>query len=248
MRKKLLLAVFVLISYFASAQFYMGGSFAENSTWLLNKAVFDRGSEQDIAASFGNNYGIVAGMKFSDNLGVEINFLFNTHTQNYTGTSVVKPGPVEFDCDYTSKSTYHSIDIPILFKTGDKAYFEIGPQLSLLQSARFEINYSDNCILNDEARENKEDYTSTFFGFAMGFGGNIDITDNFKLTLGLRLYYGISDIGGVNAWGWNKETTTKQDDNYNILNPDDDNHYGHKDFKTNPAAGGLRIGLIYVID
>lgn len=243
MKRNLLLIGFVFISYFASAQFYLGGSFAENSTWLLNKAVFDRGDDQDIAASFGNNYGIVAGMQFSDNLGVEINFLFNTHTQNYTGKDWPYNG-----CDYTSKSTYHSIDIPVLLKTGGKAYFEIGPQLSLIQNATYEIDYSDNRLLSDKKEDNKDDYASTIFGLAMGFGGNIDLTDNLKLTLGLRLYYGLTDIGGVNAWGWNKEKTIQEDKNYNLLDTSDDNHYGHKDFKTNPAAGGIKIGLIYVID
>ncbi len=242
MKRNLLLLGFALISYIASAQFYLGGSFTENSTWLLNKAVFDRGDDQDIAASFGNNYGIVAGIQFTDNLGLEVNFLFNTHTQNYTG----KDWPV-LGCDFTSKSTYHSIDIPVLLKTGGKAYFEIGPQLSLIQSATYEIDYSSSAC-TDKSVDNKEDYSSTIFGLAMGFGGNIDLTDNLKLTLGLRLYYGFTDIGGVNAWGWNKEDTENMDNLYSIANPDDDNHYGHKDFKTNPAAGGIKIGLIYVID
>jgi len=243
MKKNLLFGVLLFVSYFASAQFYLGGAFSENSTWLLNKAVFDRGETQDIAASFGNNYGIVAGMNFTDNMGIEINFLFNTHTQKYTGTNWPING-----CDYNSQSTYHSIDIPVLFKTGEKAYFEIGPVLSLMSSATYDIEYSGNLCPSDKHVENKEDYSSTFFGMAMGFGGNIDLTDNLKLTLGLRLYYGLTDIGGVNAWGWNKKTTEDNDNLYNAIDPSDDNHYGHKDFKTNPAAGGLRIGLIYVID
>ncbi len=241
MKKVSLFISLIAFAIMGNAQsFYLGGAFSENSTWLLNKAVFDRGESQDIAASFGNNMGIVAGFMFSDNMGVEMNFLFNTHTQKYVG---------KLDCgDYNSQSTYHSIDIPVLLKVGEKAYFEVGPVLSLMQGTRFEINYDGTFCPADKSEENKEDYTSTFFGAAMGFGGNIDITDNLKLTLGLRLYYGLTDIGGVNALGWNKKDVEDMDNWYNLAHPDDDNHYGHKDFKTNPASGGIRIGLIYVID
>ncbi len=240
MKKTFLFAVLTTMAIITNAQFYAGGAFSEKSTWLLNKAVFDRGEDQDIAASFGNSYGIVAGFKFSDNMGVELNFLFNKHTQKYVGTR---------DCgDFNSMSVYHSIDIPVLLKLGDNAYFEVGPVFSLMQNARFQIEYDGTFCPADEDRDNKEDYANTFFGAAMGFGGNIELTDNLKLTLGLRLYYGFTDIGGVNAWGWNKKTTEDMDNWYHLTNPDDDNHYGHKDFKTNPASGGLRIGLIYVID
>ena len=239
MKKTTLFSVLFALTFFANAQFYLGGAFTENSTWLLNKAVFDRGEDQDIAASFGNNYGIVAEFKFSDNMGVELNFLFNKHTQKYVGKT---------SCDYNSISSYNSIDIPLLLKMGEGAYFEIGPVFSLMQNARFKIDYDGSICPGDEDRDNTSDYVNTFFGAAMGFGGNIGLTDNLKLTLGLRLYYGFTDLGGVNALGWNKEKTEDMDNLYNLIHPDDDNHYGHKDFKTNPASGGLRIGLIYVID
>jgi len=239
MKKNFLTIVLMFFVTLANAQFYAGGVFSENSTWLLNKAVFDRGASQDIAASFGNNYGIVAGFKFNENYGVEINFLFNKHTQKYVGN---------FICDYNSISTYNSIDIPILLKLGEGAFFEVGPVFSLMQNAHFKIEYDGTICPGNEDRDNREDYVNTFFGAAMGFGGNISLTDNLKISLGLRLYYGFTDIGGVNALGWNKEKTEQMDNAYNILYPNDDNHYGHKDFKTNPASGGLRIGIIYVID
>ncbi len=247
MKKLVVLSLFVLVALGLNAQsFYFGGSFTGKSTWLLNKAVFDRGASQDIGASFGNDFGIVGGVNFNESTGLEINFLFNKFSQKYVGTEDTWAGILG---DYTSQSIYKSFDIPILFKTGGEgAYFEIGPVLSFINAATYERDY-DNALLTDvEKGDNVSYYNGTNFGAIMGFGGNINVSDNLKITLGLRFYYGITDIGGVNAFGWDVKTTEDMDQFYQAGHPTEDNHYGHKDFKTTPLSGGLKIGLIYVIE
>ena len=248
MKKILFLSILTLSVFGLNAQqFYFGGAYTGKSTWLLNKAVFDRGAAQDIGASFGGDYGIVGGLSFNDGgSGIEINFLFNNFSQKYVGTDDLAAG---ITSDYKSKSTFHSVDVPILFKTGSEgAYFEIGPVLSFINSATFEMDY-DNALLNDYTENNVDSYNGTNFGAIMGFGGNIFLTDNkaLRLTLGLRFYYGFTDIGGVNAYGWDKKETADHDAAYNLLDPTEDDHWGHNEFKTNPVSGGLRIGLIYVV-
>lgn len=243
MKKWILLFSMVLMTFVLHAQnFYLGAAFTGKSTWLLNKAVFDRGASQDIGASFGNDFGLIAGMKFDDNVGLELNFLFNKFSQNYLGQMD------NSNEEYTSKSVYKSLDIPILFKTGEAAYFEVGPVLSFVNSSSYEFDWS-NALYNDTAAyDNSESYNNFVFGVILGFGGNIDISDALKVTLGLRFYYGITDLGGVNALGWNKGQTTKQDEYYQLFHPTSDNHYGHNDFKTTPLSGGLKLGLIYIIE
>lgn len=246
MKKLIALSLLVVAAVGLHAQsFYFGGAFTGKSTWLLNKAVFDRGASQDIGASFGNDYGIVGGISFNDGAaGIEINFLFNTFSQKYVG---VEDDFAGIYSDYTAKSVYKSFDIPVLFKTGSEgAYFEIGPVFSFINKATYERDM-DNANLQDINTDNLAAYNGTNIGAIMGFGGNINASDNLKITLGLRFYYGITDIGGVNAYGWDKATTTQKDKDYNFIDSSSDNEYGHKDFKTNPLSGGLKIGLIYVI-
>jgi len=246
MKKLIVLSLFVVAAVGLNAQsFYFGGALTGKSTWLLNKAVFDRGASQDIGASFGNDFGIVGGVNFNKATGVEINLLFNTFSQKYVGTEDDFAGIYS---DYTSKSVFKSFDIPILFKTGSEgAYFEIGPVFSFINKSTYERDM-DNANLSDiKATDNLEAYNGTNIGAVMGFGGNINASDNLIITLGLRFYYGITDIGGVNAFGWDKDRTENEDNAYNYLDSSSDNKYGHKDFKTNPLSGGLKIGIIYMI-
>ncbi len=247
MKKLFVLSSIVLLTLGLNAQsFYFGGAFTAKSTWLLNKAVFDRGASQDVGVSFGNDFGIVGGVNFSDAAGLEINFLFNTFSQKYNGTKDIDAAILS---DFTSKSIYKSLDIPILFKTGSEgAYFEIGPVISFINKSTFEMDY-DNALMTDlEPSDNLTNYNGTNFGVIMGFGGNINVSDNLKITLGLRFYYGFTDIGGVNAYGWNQKSTKDWDNSYQLFHPEKDNHWGHKDFKTTPLSGGLKVGLIYVIN
>jgi len=244
MKKLIILSLFVSVALVSSAQaFYLGASFTGKSTWLLNKAVFDRGASQDIRASFGNDYGIVGGISFNDGAaGIEVNFLFNTFSQKYDGTDDLFAGILD---DYTSESVYHSLDIPILFKTGSEgAYFEIGPVVSFINQATFSLDYDNKLLTDIEEADYLSFYNGTNIGAILGFGGNINVSDNLLITLGLRFYYGITDIGGVNAFGWDKEKTEQKDAIYLT----EENHYGHEDFKTNPLSGGLKVGLIYVIE
>ncbi len=248
MKKLIVLSLIVVSVVGLNAQsFYFGGAFTGKSTWLLNKAVFDRGASQDIDPSFGNDYGIVGGISFNDGAaGIEINFLFNSFSQKYVGTA--NPD-ASISSDFTSKSVYKSFDIPILFKTGSEgAYFEIGPALSFINKATYERDMKDDTLQDITPTDNLNSYNGTNIGAIMGFGGNINASDNLKITLGLRFYYGITDIGGVNAYGWDKKTTEDRDELYQVSHNTEDNHFGHNDFKTNPLSGGLRIGLIYVIE
>ena len=248
MKKLIVLSSFVLLALGLNAQaFYFGGAYTGKTTWLLNKAVFDRGPSQDIAVSAGDDYGIVGGISFSDGkLGLEVNFLSSLFTQKYTGLRVPEDTLTGVLGDYSSKSTYRSIDIPVLFKTGGKGvYIEAGPVFSFISKATYERDYVDETLQDIEPTDNSNKYNKTNLGVILGFGFNVFLSDNdaLRLTLGLRFHYGFSDIGGVNAYGWNADETKAIDEAY----PKSDDHWGHNEFKTNPLSGGLKVGLIYVI-
>jgi hypothetical protein len=205
---------------------YGGISLSASNTWLLNKFVFDKGDEQDIAASFGGGFGFVAGYNFNKSLGAEININFNTHNMKYTGDIGTTANPYE----YKSKTKLKYIDIPILFKAGGETYFEFGPEFSFLSKAEYSFK-SDNV---DSTMSVKSDFSGSSFNIVFGFGHNFEIDKQFAINAGFRLMYGLSDIKGVDGLGASKSdypTTTK----------------GIDDFKTNLTAMYIHVGCIYKI-
>jgi hypothetical protein len=252
MKKLALLIVLFSISVMSFAQegLTLGGHFSYNSTWLLNKQVFDEGAEMDVAVSYGNYYGIIAGYYFSKNLGVELNFNVNKLVQKYEGKidylfSTLYPDPNS----YTAATVIRTTDIPILLKFGSNSYFELGPLVQLVNKATYTRTFNETNSLkpgwyngtsygfsNVSSIGVKSDFNSLGFGVVMGFGANFNlIEDVLKLNFGLRFNYILSDLGGVNALGLNK------DSNY-VLTDEKINFYSH------PLYGGLKLGLVYYFD
>ena len=202
---------------------YMGISFSGSNTWLLNKWVFDKGDEQDIAASFGYNVGLNGGYYFNDDVGFEIDVLYNAHNMKYEG----RFGPTGL-LEYTSETKLTYTDIPILFKAGSESYLEIGPVFSLLSKA----DYNYKTSTNDNTIDVKDKFTNSSINILIGFGTNFEASDHIIIKAGLRFMYGFTDIEGVDALGKSKT-------DYPVTST------GLKDFKTNLASGALHIGLIY---
>lgn len=237
---------FVLISIVASsfAQLTLGGHFAYNSTWLINKQVFDAGAEMNVAASFGNYYGVIAGYYFSDQFGIETNINFNKLEQKYEGS--IKYPLSEDRNSYDASTVLNTLDIPILMKFGKTSYFELGPMLQFVNKGTYSRTFeSENAIgyynsifycSNLQNKAVKSNFKSMGFGVSLGFGANFNIIEDvLKLNFGLRFNYILSDMEGINALGETKESVY-------VLTDDKEN------FKTNPLYGGLKVGLVYIFE
>ncbi|MDD3740154.1 MAG: hypothetical protein PHH30_02840 [Bacteroidales bacterium] len=248
MKKIVLIIVFAVVSTISFAQLTLGGHFAYNSTWLMNKQVFDEGAEMDIAASFGNYYGLIAGYYFSDAFGVEINFNSNKIEQKYSGS--IKYVLNDERNNYSASTVLKTTDIPILMKFGKNSYFELGPIFQLINKATYtrtfdEINalklgwyndrlYSYTNVLNEGV---KAEFNGMGIGVCMGFGANFSlIEDVLKLNFGMRFNYILTDMGGINGLGYNKEEPNYITDSERV------------NFKTNPLYGGLKLGLVYFFE
>jgi len=246
--KKLFVTLGLLVflgNYLFSQALYGGLEGAFQNTWLMNKAVFDRGASQDIDVTFGQNYGIVAGFMVSESFGVEINFLYNHMGQKYVGEADFAAGI--FD-SYSSESFINTLDIPVLARFGKDAFFNIGPVFSMTQAANFTYTSGTYSTENNNLQgDNKDKYVKTFFGVIMGFGGDIHITKYIAIRAGLRFYYALQDIGGVNAYGWDDAMTETKDKEYFVTHPDNDDHWGHKEFSTSPLTGQLRLGVVFKV-
>lgn len=247
MKKTLLLIVLVSISAMSFAQLTLGAHFAYNSTWLMNKQVFDTGAEMNVAVSYGTYYGIMAGYYFSDDFGVEININPNKIEQKYEGS--IKHLLTEDRNTYSASTVINTLDIPILMKFGKNTYFELGPLVQIINKATYsrtfdeigalDLGWYNNRVYSFSDVSNlavKSNFVNTAFGATLGFGANFNIIEDvLKLNFGLRFNYIITDIEGINGLGYLKDSPY-------VLDDDKDN------FKTNPLYGGIKIGLIYMFD
>ncbi|NLA25595.1 MAG: PorT family protein [Bacteroidales bacterium] len=256
MKKILVIALMLSFSYglFAQVGAYAGFNFAYNSTWLMNQQVFDDGAGQDIDPSFNYYYGFMAGYKITNNIALELNFNLNQIEQKYTGS--INYYLTDRYNDYKSKTVLNTIDIPLLAKFGERSYFEIGPVLQIINKANYNIDFENNHnllssywykdieLLPSSLYENEknhnviEDFNKIAFAVAMGFGSDVSlIEDVLALNIGVRFQYTVSDLGGINGLGFNK------DSNYV---PENLNNRKEKErFSTHPLFGGFKVGLKY---
>lgn len=247
MKKVALFFVLVSISAMSFAQLTIGGHFAYNSTWIMNKQVFDEGAEMDVAASFGNYYGLIAGYYFSDNFGLEVNFNSNKLVQKYQGS--VKYIASDERNDYNASTVLRTTDIPVLMKFGKNSYFELGPVIQLVNKATYSRFYTDDAANNlpigwyndriyqfTDASTNsvKDNFNGLGFGVALGFGANFDLIDDvLKMNFGMRFNYILTDMQGINGLGYTKENTQYITDAERV------------NFASHPLYGGLKVGLVY---
>lgn len=248
MKKIFFISLFVSLAFTSFSQFYAGAHFAYNSTWLMNKQVFDEGPEMDIAVSFGNYFGVMAGYYFTDQLGVEININPNKIVQKYRGD--FKLSGTDERAYYNSSTVLNTIDYPVLLKIGKDAYFELGCMFSSVSKASynktFDEDYFNNfnvAIYKDisyfdfydiENMDVKAAFKTFGIGAIIGFGANINLyEDALKLNFGLRFNYIITDLQGINALGYTKDVRPWVSEKET------------KTFKTNPLYLGLKAGLIY---
>lgn len=247
MKKVVLIFAFISVVFAAVAQegLSFGLHYAANSTWLINKQVFDEGMEMNVAPSFGGYFGIIAGYTVSDNFGVELNINSNTLSQAYLGEIKNWYDEEEFNV-YTAVTTMKTLDIPILAKFGKDVYFEIGPLVQFVNKATYSRTFEETNIFDwgryYERTYNysnvsdfgvKSEFKNMGFGAAFGFGANINIIEDvLKLSIGARFNYIITDMEGINGLGLTKDSNYIPDDR-------------KESFKTNPLYGGLKLGLVY---
>ncbi|MBL0342506.1 MAG: PorT family protein [Bacteroidetes bacterium] len=247
MKKALLTIAIVIAALSTQAQgsFRVGVSGGVNSTWLMNKNVFDANDGLDIAATFGGRFGIDAIYSFNPKLGVGIGFNFiSKNCQKYSGD---KTG---LDGDLTTSLNYFDIPVLLRLTSSGGTYFEVGPQFGFLTKAEetYEGNVSSPFDYSDV--DVKNSFETTNIALVFGFGVDIDVTENIFITTGLRLGYGFSDVtkeyeNGLEFLTDNPEALTNNAIYLtNSAAQTDDN--GKRNYeKTSRVFGGLNIGVSY---
>ncbi len=212
----------------------LGGAF--NSTWLMNKNVFDADDDLNIATTFGGSFGLKAQYYFNDKVGLELGIMTSGNSQKYDLA----------DGDIQTKVKMRYLDVPLMLRLGgDKgAYFEFGPNFGFLSKA--EEEYDDLDAVNVKGSFNKAN-----IGINLGFGVDIDASENFTITAGLRFGYGFSDVTKKydDYADWASQdvvstpTTAAQFKDGAVSNDPDDFKYK----ATSRVWGGLHLGVLYTI-
>jgi hypothetical protein len=247
MKKHVLTLCSLLLTYPLLAQEFkvgMGGGIY--STWLINTNVADQGDDLDYAATFGGQLGVEGQYYFNDNVGITFGLLYSGHNQKYTG----EEGNWSFD----AKTTMRYLDIPVMIRLGGGmkgAYFEFGPQFGFLMTAKDEYTNSPVLIDNWKDKDRKENFKSSNIAGVLGFGVDIEASENVTITTGIRLGYGFSDV--------TKEYTEMEaalllaSDNLGFstlaahIKQGDAGGDSFKYAKTNRAFGGLHLGVLFKI-
>jgi len=253
MKKALLTIAVVIVALSVQAQnVRIGVSGGVNSTWLMNKNVFDQNDGLDIAATFGGRFGIDAIYSFSEKIGIGIGFNFvSRNSQKYTGDKTINGPGIVLPGDLTTKLNYFDIPIMLRLTSSGGTYFEIGPQFGFLTKAEETFEGDGNSTFDYSDYDVKNAFESTNIGLVLGFGVDIDVTENIFITTGIRLGYGFSDVTKEYSSG-----TEMLIDNPDAAFPpyayylttsaahtDDGGDFNYE--KTSRVFGGLNIGVSY---
>ena len=245
MKKLILVAALAAITFGAQAQgeISIGLKGAFNYTGLFNNNVSDQGYELDYAPTTGGSFGASFNYRLADNYSLDVNLLISGHNEKYDlnfGTEA-KPSMASVE----DKLKY--IDIPVLFKLGNGhgAYFEVGPQLSFLSSAKETFNFPSATTGNYSDKDFKNDFKGFGLSGVIGFGGDFELNEQLGLTAGIRLGYMFTDA--TTEYTEVEAGKLAADDNLSfnaIFNHT--NKAGDFDYqKTMRAWAGLNIGLTY---
>lgn len=232
--KKIIISAIIILSCLNLSAQTKGGSFCigvmgmGKNTWLLNQNIFDRpNSEQEVEASFGSSFGLTTSLYFTQNIGIGLDILYATHNQKFNGIFLTIP--------YTSKVHLASVDIPLYLRlsTNGGAFFEIGSYFSMITASRYTGETTDGTFKEDK---DIQAFTSGFnVAPLIGFGIDINLTDNLILSPAFRFSYGLSDVAGVDGQG--------------VPLSDYPTVYPPATYeKTYTLSGGLLIGLVYRFD
>ena len=251
MKKALLTIAVVMAALSMQAQSVrVGLTGGVNSTWLMNKNVFDYDDGLDVAATFGGRFGIEGIYSFSEKVGIGIGFNFlSRNTQKYTGDDEGHDLFV-LDGDLTTKMNYFDIPVTLRLTSAGGTYFEIGPQFGFLTKAEESYENNSDSELDYDDVDIKNSFESTNIGLILGFGVDIDVTENIYITTGIRLGYGFTDVtkeyeDEADFLSDNPEYLTNEAAYLTTLAANFDDELDQNYEKTSRVFGGLNLGISY---
>lgn len=166
------------------------GSF--NNTWLINPNVFkDKTMKYDI--SFGFTAGAKLGFNFSEVVALTAEYDYSTFNQKYMSSTATQ---------WNRQVKLAYAEIPLLLRiTSGFSYFEVGPKMSLLQSATDTYSAATPSVFTPDYSgvDISKNLNSSSFGVVLGWGSILWGTGGLTISTGLRLSYMFTDIVNENG-------------------------------------------------
>lgn len=162
--------------------------------FLLNKNILDDNSYNHRLTG-GYTFGGKLGLNFGNMHEVTFDVMYTTFNQKFQyNFSDTAAGINE---QYFRKFSYSAIDLLLMYRMNNEGrYFEIGPKLSLNRGGK---------NTNDDPSDPYSDVSSLLngnsYGAAIGFGNYFFGTENFGITLGLRIAYDFTDLFNLEGTG-----------------------------------------------
>ncbi len=239
--KQLFIVIIALsFSTASSAQIHAGIKGQYASTWLLNKNIFDAGDELDYKVSFGSSFGVhgiyMLGQQSGIGLGLGVSNINQQLESNFLDETIV----FETALKYTDVGLFYT------YIAEGGLYLEIGPQFSFRNEEVEETFDKDGDNQDIDTFTDPNMNNTTVFG-VFGIGGLIELNDEIKLMVGLRLGYGFSDLTNelsqaeIDDLDSDVTSGHTQLAQYEASAEDPDLSYQ----STNPAFAGFNLGVFY---
>lgn len=227
MKKLILLLCFFAMPLLMLAQkgSYFGFQGTFYNTWVINQQKYDYQflPDFDYEVTTGQSFGLKAGYKFTENLGIQLEGRLTSVGQDYER--------VDGNLLSTKELSFRYLQFPLLLKfnggeSGNlvRFYGLIGPSFGILTKAEERYNVSIPVFQDIETTENRrDDVTNVDIAATLEFGAEFYLFSGLYLNLGLRLNMSISDIN---------------DEQYH----DQDNYKPSRN-----AYGGINAGINYIL-
>lgn len=135
--------------------------------------------------SYGYMYGGKLGFNFNEDHSITFDAVLSSFNQGFNYSFLNADSSRS---NYTRSMGFNSLDLLLMYrKMKASSYVEIGPQYSTVMKARGNDSFSGNSdILKYISKTN--------YAMVLGFGGFVMGTENFGITMGLRITYTLNDI------------------------------------------------------
>lgn len=187
--KKLTAVLLVFIysqSLYSQTWFDIGLKGGYGADFLVNTNFYNDGNFNP-KLSYGYMYGGKLGINFNTEHAITLDVSSSAFNQtfNYTLKNINNT-----TSDNTRSMGFDALNFLLMYKkTTNSSYLEIGPQYSIVTKTRF----SDSNVPNANS-DISSNLAKSYFSAVIGFGGHLVGTDNFGISLGLRVSYTFNDI------------------------------------------------------
>lgn len=186
MKKITLILTIILFSYCAFSQKWLdvGAKGGYGVNLLYNQNYFnDHNFTPEL--SYGYMFGGKIGFNFNEEHSITVDIGSSGFNQGFDYSILNADSSRN---NYSRNIGFSSLNFLLMYrKMKNSSYVEIGPQYSSVMKAKVTDSFSGNSDISSYI-------TKSYYSIVLGFGGFVMGTENFGITMGLRLAYTVNDI------------------------------------------------------